>query len=56
LLLLPSLPAVKKKKLLLLLPHQWLLPHPHLLLTLLLLQALWLPLLTHPQPSNSLLA
>jgi hypothetical protein len=55
LLLLPSLPAVKKKKLLLLLPHQWLLPHPHLLLTLLLLQALWLPLLTHPQPSNSLL-
>jgi hypothetical protein len=54
LLLLPSLPAVKKKKLLLLLPHLWLLPHPHLLLTLLLLQLR--PLLTHPQPSNSLLA
>jgi len=46
LLLLPSLPAVKKKKLLLLLPLLWLHPLPHLLLTLLLPQLLRL-LLTH---------
>ena len=45
-LLLPSLPAVKKKKLLLLLPLLWLHPLPHLLLTLLLPQLLRL-LLTH---------
>jgi hypothetical protein len=54
LLLLPSLLAVKKKKLLLL-PLPPLLLLPHLLLTHLLLPQLLLLLLTLPQPSNSLL-